>query len=189
MKEFTEAMRYEYDLTPESIVMDVGAHKGTFAAEISRAYRCKIFCYEPITEFFEITKARFEKAADILVFKYGLGRFTREEIFQIKGDMTGKFAEGPPEAVRILGILDELANLGLPQVDLIKINIEGGEYELLEEMLDMGVVTDFRDIQVQFHGCIPDAVKRRDLIRLRLTATHHLTYDCPFIWENWRRNA
>lgn len=187
MKDFTENDRYEYDLTAQSIVLDVGAHKGTFAGNINSKYGCHVMCYEPVKEFFDITRARFSATDDVCVFPYGLGREPRNEIFKIKGDMTGKFAEGPEQEVLIIGIRDEMLSLGNPQVDLIKINIEGGEYELLEAILDLNMARMFRDIQVQFHGCIPDAVERRDLIRARLSSTHHLTYDCPFIWENWRR--
>lgn len=187
MKEFTEAMRYEYDLTPQSVVIDAGAHKGTFAYELAKRYGCEIFCFEPIEEFYETCLNRFLNADRVHVLKYGLGAKCGCETFQVKGDMTGKFAEGPQETVLILGIQDALNNMGDPLVDLLKINIEGGEYELLEAILNLGLTDRFRDIQVQFHGCIPDAVERRESIRTRLALTHELTYDCPFIWENWRR--
>ena len=69
--------------------------------------------------------------------------------------------------------------------DLLKLNIEGGEFSVLEALLDRDLVKKIGNIQVQFHGCIPDAAARRDKIRERLAATHHLTYDAPFVWENW----
>jgi hypothetical protein len=55
-------------------------------------------------------------------------------------------------------------------------------------MLDTGITAKCRDIQVQFHDFVPDAEIRRDEIRRALSATHHLTYDYPFVWENWRIN-
>lgn len=185
---FSENLRYEYDLTPESVVMDVGAHKGTFSWELLRKYKCHINCYEPIKEFHAELAARFEHQSHVNVFKYGLGGYARNEIFKVKGDMSGKFADqGPEQEVLIIGIRDELASLGNPDVALLKINIEGGEYELLEAIDAEDLTKKFRDIQVQFHGCIPDATIRRHEIRVRLAETHELTYDEPFIWENWRR--
>jgi hypothetical protein len=70
---------------------------------------------------------------------------------------------------------------------LIKLNIEGGEYPLLTRMINTDIVEKCRDIQVQFHNCVPDAEAMRLQIRNALSRTHFLTYDYPFVWENWRR--
>lgn len=188
MKEFTESMRYEYDLTSHSLVMDVGAHRGTFAQEILKKYGCHIRCYEPVKVFFDELWSKLQHAPGVSLNRYGLGGASRVEKFHVKGDMTGLWADGPEEEVTIMSISDEMRSIGAPGVDLLKINIEGGEYELLEAILDHKLVGYFRDIQVQFHGITAlNPEMRRAKIRERLEATHHLTYDCPFIWENWRR--
>jgi hypothetical protein len=50
-------------------------------------------------------------------------------------------------------------------------------------------VTGMRDIQVQFHDFVPDAEHRMRRIQQALEATHDLTFEYPFVWENWRRKS
>jgi len=72
----------------------------------------------------------------------------------------------------------------------MKINIEGGEYELLLALLDSpALIQGIRYFQVQFHDFVPDAQAQREHIRQRLSATHELMWDYPFIWESWRLKA
>jgi hypothetical protein len=75
----------------------------------------------------------------------------------------------------------------IESVDLVKINIEGGEYDLLDHLIAEGLIERIRDVQVQFHDFVPGAEARRAAIRHGLEATHVVTYDEPFVWENWRR--
>lgn len=72
-------------------------------------------------------------------------------------------------------------------IDLMKINIEGGEYELIEHFIEKEFIKEIRDIQVQFHGFVPDAGVRMKKIQEELKKTHFLTYQYEFVWENWRR--
>ena len=71
-------------------------------------------------------------------------------------------------------------------VDLVKINIERGEYDLLEHLLAVGFVGHCSNIQVQFHDLIPDSSRRMRSIQEQLARTHSLTCQYPFVRENWR---
>ena len=75
----------------------------------------------------------------------------------------------------------------IQHVDLMKINIEGGEYDVLERMIETGLVQDVRNIQVQFHDFVPQAKSRMNEIQDKLKSTHFLTYQYEFVWENWER--
>jgi FkbM family methyltransferase len=94
---------------------------------------------------------------------------------------------GHTEQIRLVAIDTFLDESQITSVDLMKVNIEGGEYELLEAVLDKGLMPRFRDIQVQFHDFFPGAHDRMSAIRQRLRATHDATYQVDFVWENWRR--
>jgi hypothetical protein len=43
-----EHIRYEYDLKPESIVVDLGAYRGEWANEMHKRYGCMVVVVEPI---------------------------------------------------------------------------------------------------------------------------------------------
>src|ERR1044072_3653235 len=152
MKEFTEELRYEYDLKPDSWVIDIGAHTGTFSREIGRRYNCNILGFEPIYDFWkEAMATRPEKAS---IIHCGIGDSFRNQCFYIKGDMTGAYADGPYEIVSII----PFDSLNFKNIDLLKINCEGGEYEILETMLKFGMQEKFKNIQVQFHDVVPNAI-------------------------------
>ena len=68
----------------------------------------------------------------------------------------------------------------------MKINIEGGEYELLASLLAQPeIVKKIHYFQIQFHDFVPDAQAMKSDIRRKLSETHKLMWDFPFIWESW----
>ena len=69
----------------------------------------------------------------------------------------------------------------------MKLNIEGGEFPLLEAMLSSGLISLVRHLQVQFHRFVPDADRRRDAIRTALARTHAQNWCYPYVWESWSR--
>ena len=68
----------------------------------------------------------------------------------------------------------------------MKINIEGGEFDLLDQLIKSKLVTRIDNIQVQFHNFFDNSKDRREGIRKQLKQTHYLTYDYYFVWENWK---
>ena len=78
-------------------------------------------------------------------------------------------------------------SLQLKSVDLMKINIEGGEFSLLERMTDVNLHTQVDCFLIQFHEWHPNAYQRRARIRKTLAKTHNLQWDYHFIWEKWVR--
>jgi len=68
----------------------------------------------------------------------------------------------------------------------MKINIEGGEYDLLSYIIGKGLHKSIKNIQVQFHkvdGLLWEV--RSTSIQRQLMKTHELTWQTPFVWENW----
>jgi hypothetical protein len=71
-------------------------------------------------------------------------------------------------------------------IDLLKVNIEGSEYDLLESIIGGGLQVRIANIQVQFHRDIPDSYRRMSRIKQALLETHELTYQYEYVWENYR---
>jgi FkbM family methyltransferase len=191
MTEWHENLRYEYDLTPDSVVLDCGGYEGSFAAEIFARYGCRVIVLEPVQEFYEKIVARFKENLKVEVLPFGIGPQTRKVKFIIKGDMSGPLADsGEERNVKILSMAALTGILGLASYDLIKINIEFGEYPLLEDMLKKAYITMFKNLQIQFHGKgHPDFEKSRHAIRERLAETHEEQWCFPWCWESWRIKA
>lgn len=73
--------------------------------------------------------------------------------------------------------------------DLIKLNIEGGEYAVLKKLIDSGLICKFKHIQVQFHLNVPNARKKYKELVKQLRHTHTRQWCYPFVWESWQRKG
>jgi FkbM family methyltransferase len=187
-----KTLRYEYPLNSDSTVIDVGGYEGDFASEIFSRYQSCIFVFEPVKRYVNYLNERFSQNNSIKIIPYGLGdknetlnihvmeeasSYNRSETIHKKGE---------EEVISIMDVVDFFNENEIKYIDLIKINIEGGEYDLLDKMIESGYIKICKNIQVQFHDFYPDFQKRYDCIKKELSKTHLITYNYPFVWENWQ---
>lgn len=62
--------------------------------------------------------------------------------------------------------------LGIEKVDLMKINIEGGEYNLVGKLIDSGLIEKIKYLQIQFHDFVENSEEKRENLRSQLTKAH-----------------
>lgn len=187
MKPFDEEDRYVYDLTPASVVLDCGGHKGDFAAKIHERYGCTVHVLEPVRQYYEACCERLGASGRIFIHPWGVGLVTESAPFKIKGDMTGLFAESDEqELVLVKTMADIFSALGLDRVDLLKLNIEGGEFTAVEQLIATGLIERVRNLQVQWHPVVTLCEPRYGHLQQVLASTHQLTFDAGWTWQNWR---
>lgn len=172
-----EHLRYEYDLKPDDLVIDIGAYRGEWATEIVQRYGCKIICVEPgpwIVGFPHgevINKAASDHDGTV---KFGGAYYYSSE----HEDPTHEY-----ECFNINSLLEVL-----PEIALVKINTEGAEYRLLNHVIDAKLHKRIKDLQVQFHQIEDEPFEEMyGAIASKLRETHYQTFYYPFCWENWRR--
>jgi FkbM family methyltransferase len=177
----------KYDLDQNSAVFDLGGYEGQWSSDILSMYDCSIRIFEPVDTFASRIEARFSSRKKIIVHRFGLSNETGNAQIYLAGDATSIFITGSEcREIRLVKASDFFEREAISRVDLMKINIEGAEYDLLEHLLDSGLTRLITNIQVQFHNIVPNAEGRMNKIQERLRATHYLTYQYPFVWENWR---
>lgn len=180
-------LRLEYNLSSNSTVFDLGGYEGQWASDIYSMYGCRIFVFEPVPAFAERIARRFRRNAQIRVFAFGLADQTEMGRIGLAADGSSLYKAGADAIdIRLVSITEFLRQEFVEEIDLMKINIEGGEYKLLEHLVNEGIVMRIRNIQVQFHDFVPDAEARMLAIQGKLAVTHETTYQFPFVWENWR---
>ena len=183
-----ETFRLAYNLGPDSIVIDIGGYKGKFAQAIFDRYGSNVFVFEPCPQYFADMKLRFTDTPKVKVFPFGLGATNSIETFAFSEDATSAFKQGDMTFIAEVRSIEKVfSELGLGEIDLIKINVEGAEYGILETLAGAGMIPKVRDFQIQFHDFVPDAANRLTTARKILMSTHAPTYMFSFIWENWRR--
>ena len=180
-----EEKRCSYNLNKNSIVFDVGGYLGDFSAKIYNRYSCKIYIYEPVTEFYNHIVERFSGNDDVIVNNYGLSDFSGFSKISLLDDGSSSHKSGKKQDIRTVCVSDEIKKFD--HIDLMKINIEGDEYCLLENLIETGMVNKINNIQIQFHNFVPRAEKRMLEIQKKLAKTHKLTFHYKFVWENWEK--
>lgn len=185
-------LRVDYPLDADSIVFDVGGYVGEWAEYIRQRFDPHIYIYEPNPECREFLRERFQNASKVLVYSYGLSDRNRTAMLNIAGIGSSIYKGGKQSQqakIELRDIQDVIFQLNITNIDLIKINIEGGEYSLLKRMIETGIVKRCRDIQIQFHDWYPEAGALRKEITRSLSLSHYRTWNYPFVWENWRKTA
>ena len=182
-----ETLRLDYPLDAESTVVDLGGYEGAWSDSIFSRYGCTIHVFEPVPAFASEIETRFSGNSRVTVHEFGLSDRTREETLTLERDSSSLHRSGGrTQRVQLRRAADFLMDEGLDRIDLMKINIEGGEYDLLEHLLDSDWIPRIADLQVQFHDFLPDAIERMHRIQERLQVTHRPTWRYPLVWENWR---
>lgn len=178
--------RLKYDLDDTSVVIDLGGYQGQWASDIFGMYRCEVHVFEPVPHFANEIRQRFLRNPKIHVHDFGLADKDGTVTMHLASDGSSVYrAKGDAVCVRLMDAVTFLKNAGIRRVDLMKINIEGGEYDLLDRLIDAEFVANIRNIQVQFHDCVSCAAERMRKIQNALSRTHKVTYQYEFVWENW----
>jgi FkbM family methyltransferase len=181
-----ETLALQYGLTSSSVVFDVGGYKGVWSSTLATLYDPNLYVFEPVTEYFQTLQNRFATNPKVNLFHFGLGPRDEQVAFALIEDGSSLYAHSDRKEVILLrDIWSFVEEYRLAAIDLIQINIEGGEYELLRRMLETALTARCRHIRIQFHRVVPEATKMRQDIRLALSRTHELVYDYPFVWESW----
>ena len=180
-------LRYEYDLDSDSLVIDLGGYAGQWASDIYARYNCRVLVFEPVKSFAEKIDERFRKNPKVEVFCQALGSNRRQELIALSADGSSVYRNScKNESIQFEDVVTFFTDHNIEEVDLMKINVEGGEYELLPRLFEVGLIHKIKRIQVQFHDFVPDALTEMNSIREKLSLTHYPTYKFDFVWDNWK---
>lgn len=184
-----QTLRLQFpELDANSTVLDLGGYKGDWTAEISQRYGSNVYVFEPIKGYHDNICARFAAQPKVKPCQFGLGAQDATLEMGHSADGTGAFMKATTvsESVRLVEAAKFLRDNSIERIDLLKINIEGGEYELLEHLIATGDIRKVRRLQVQFHDFVPDAIARRARIVEQLRASHQQSWCYYFVWEEWQ---
>lgn len=171
------------------VVLDVGGYQGSWTSEIIVRYGVRSIVFEPVPSFAEGIRSRFRYNDRVVVVEAGLAASQRRvPIFLDRDGSSVLRGEGLPCVdVQLLDVVTFFNELSDPIVDCMKINIEGGEYELLEAMISANLLERVRTLLIQFHNLGPGSQRDRLVEQRGLSLTHRCVFDYPFLWERWDR--
>ena len=103
--------------------------------------------------------SRFSTNLKVQVFDYGISDKTGDVNFVFSNDGSTiqdleKYTddkERPVNVVKVKSFKDVYEELNLDMIDLLKVNVEGAEYGILNNIFDSGYTEKIVNYQVQFH--------------------------------------
>jgi len=174
----------EWDLTPYSVVVELGGYEGRWSKLIAEKYHPKIFAFEP--QVWAADKYRQLLGDGAQCFTYGLG--THAAVLPMGEYETDGCSFVKTTRTTGTGELREyhsaLAALGISAIDLMLMNIEGYEFKLLPHIMPLPNVKWF---MIQFH-C--DTMQEFDAYhewRFVIKKTHSLLWDYGKTLSAWER--
>ena len=188
-------------LNENSCVLDLGGYMGEFSHKIQEKYGCDVHVYEPIHEYCDVIEEKLN--SKIHVNRFALGSSTGEEKILLSGEGTtlekydrrnnsshkGSPGEdiksSPSEEIDVVDILDEIKKYD--EIDLMKINVEGAEYEILPILIESGDIERVKNLQVQFHSFVDNGYDMYVELKHILSETHEVVLDSVWKWTFWTR--
>lgn len=168
----------------------IGAFKGKSTSTWAESSR-QVVALEPVPEFFALLQDRFRENPNIKLLNCALAAEAGEMSISLSGDKSAPagLAEdasklSSSEAMDARDFIEEYGPFSL-----MEINIEGGEYAVLERLLQTGAILKIETLLIQFHNIAPNSQFLVDRIRDELSLTHRLRWSYEWVWEEWVRKT
>lgn len=180
-----DRLHKKYDMKEDSIFFDIGGFEGKFTDKILKEFNCHSLIFEPNPIYFEKLKDKYKNHEKVKVFGYGLGA-SNQDLYLIDENESSKIVDYKTNyRISVKDINEVIDDLGIVKIDLLKLNIEGAEYELLDYLIETKKIEIVESIQVQFHNNIRFYENYRNKIRKYLSETHKEVWSYYLIWERW----
>ena len=73
-----DILSFDYELNKDSTAFVVGAFEGDYLGKLNNRFKCKIYGFEPIDEYFHVLKSKFDKYQNVYLFNFGLSDKTEK---------------------------------------------------------------------------------------------------------------
>ena len=196
LKNYIGFLKDDIFLNQNSIVIDMGANIGDITSIFAR-FDCKVYSFEPTKYTFDILDKRFSKNEKIKCYnkacwiknekikfyhhewsKYNSVHWSNGN--SLKEDKTN-INKQDFEYVEAIDISEFINNLET-DIDLLKIDIEGAEIEVINHLIDTGIIHKIKKIVCEVHDKkypsfkIPTNNLRKRIFRENLTKKINLDW-------------
>jgi FkbM family methyltransferase len=159
------------------VVIDAGAHRGEFSAEIIRRFGCQCHAIEANPEFAKKLGVIGAASVTMAALSADVGHANLHVSVNLEASTL--FADAVTRTtieVETISLSALIQRLGITQIDLLKLDIEGAEFELIGSTPD-DTLKRVGQITVEFHDFMPTFCARGlyENARARLS---ELGFDC-----------
>ncbi|MFN2303118.1 MAG: FkbM family methyltransferase [Anaerolineales bacterium] len=134
--EYNKRLAFEREVTPDSIVYDIGANVGYFSllAAVLVGKGGQVFAFEPLPRNVAFLRKHvaLNRLENVTVIEAAVSGHSGEAAFQFgASDSMGHLGEKGDINVQLISLDDWLTEGKLASPDFIKIDVEGAEYEVV----------------------------------------------------------
>lgn len=188
-----QTLRLNYPLNEDSVVVDLGGYEGQFAYNIYQKYNCNVYVFEPFLSYYKSIDSRFKNNEKIRVYDYGVSGKTEnlhivdsnDGSYILESREVENIANLKIETVKVKSFKEAYEEIGVDTIDLLKINVEGSEYDIMKNIFDSNLTSKINNYQIQFHHLSSECDKLLYDIREELSKTHKQDWNYEWVWENW----
>lgn len=186
---YTQSLYKGLGLTEKSQVLILGGYKGDSTLHIYNEFNCHVKVLEPIEDYANEIASRINFPSKITIERCAASSNAEGLLLNLGGERTSQFVQSE-QVVNVESRDIALLVQGMRQVDLLEMNIEGGEYEVLNRLISTDNITRISTILVQFHNLGLISELERSKLRNSMNLTHENIFTFDWVWERWdlRRN-
>jgi len=89
--------------------------------------------------------------------------------------------------IQIINIVEFLKENNIKNIDAMKINAKGAEFEILEILIRSGYIEIIQQLIIQFNENVKNSVKKRELLLNELKKSHKNIWSYYFVCEKWEK--
>lgn len=148
-------------LPPEPVIIDCGANIGVASLFFAHHYPgSQVLAFEPDPEAFSLLTHNTAALDGVTAHNLALGRENGTIDFYVRPEMPGaptmSGIEGRlPNGTRIAVDCVRLSSMMPASVDLLKIDVEGMEWEILDDLEDSGAIDRVHALAIEYHHHLP----------------------------------
>jgi FkbM family methyltransferase len=145
-------------LNTNSVVIDAGTHRGEFASSIHSRFGCRCILVEANPSL--ASKLTPPPGGEVINAALAATDGTAEFIFRDNLEAGGILSQAWDTTntrctIPTISLARLMEQAGVPQIDLLKLDIEGAEFTFLDQTSDSSLCS-IKQITIEFHDFIPD---------------------------------
>jgi len=177
------------ELRRDAVVMDIGANMGDFT--VMAAAKCplgRVYAIEPISEYIPVleTNKTLNRLSNVEIVQVAVGGHEGEIRLSIAGSQSTAHLDSATdtETARLTTLPQLMQDLGIEQIDLLKMDCEGAEWEILPAARE--VLPRIAQICMEFHP-VPGWTGEKLAALLRESGFDVWYTDSPWTGALWAR--
>jgi FkbM family methyltransferase len=173
------------DIKNPGIVMDIGANLGVWTKYILYRGAEKVYCFEPNKKAIEHLKKTLSDDSNTRIIEKAVYKensilkFFIDEKNSLTSSLLEQSGHSPAYDVEAITLEESLDLIGESKVDLIKIDIEGAEFDIIDRM-DNKTAERINSLLIEYHDFyFPEGMAKVQKMENKLKSMGYKIYRCP----------